>query len=88
MLALVGGGLAFIMINQVTTAVFCLVPLIASAMQPTHGLMKKQVSNRMLSQVGGCCLAFMVSILFGGTEINLFSYFFLSVSLVFVIIMW
>ncbi len=30
----------------------------------------------------------MVSILFGGTEINLFSYFFLSVSLVFVIIMW
>lgn len=88
MLLFVGGGLAFIMINEVTSAVFCLVPLITSAMQPTHGLMKKHSHDKMFSQIGGCSLAFVVSLLFSGTEINLFTYLFISAILVFTILWW
>jgi len=88
MLLLVGVGLAFIMINEVTSAVFCLVPLITSAMQPTHDLMKVHSRNKMLSQVGGCSLALIVSMLFSGTEINLFTYLFISTVLVFTILWW
>jgi hypothetical protein len=88
MIILVGGGLAFIMINEVTTAVFCLVPLITSAMQPTHNLMKLHSRNKMLSQVGGCSIAIVVSLFFSGTEINLFTYFFISAVLVFTILLW
>ncbi|MFT6925148.1 MAG: hypothetical protein ACJAZP_000728 [Psychromonas sp.] len=88
MLLLVGVGLAFIMINQVTSAVFCLVPLITSAMQPTHDLMKTHSRNKMLSQVGGCSLALIVAIFFSGTEINLFTYLFISSVLVFTILLW
>ena len=85
---LVGLGLAFIMINEVTSAVFCLVPLITSAMQPTHDLMKTHSRNKMLSQVGGCCLAIIVSLIFSGTEVNLLTYFFISTILVFTILWW
>jgi len=87
-LLLVGVGLAFIMINEITSAVFCLVPLITSAMQPTHDLMKEHSRNKMLSQVGGCSLALIVSMLFSGTEINLFTYLFISTVLVFTILWW
>jgi len=88
MLLLVGMGLAFIMINEVTSAVFCLVPLITSAMQPTHDLMKTHSRNKMLSQIGGCCLAVIISLVFSGTEINLFTYLFISTVLVFTILWW
>jgi len=88
MFLLVGLGLAFIMINEVTSAVFCLVPLITSAMQPTHDLMKDHSRNKMLSQVGGCSLALIVSVLFSGTEINLFTYLFISTVLVLTILWW
>ena len=87
-LLLVGVGLAFIMINEITSAVFCLVPLITSAMQPTHDLMKEHSRNKILSQVGGCSLALIVSMLFSGTEINLFTYLFISTLLVFTILWW
>jgi hypothetical protein len=88
MLILVGGGLAFVMINEVTTAVFCLVPLITSAMQPTHNMMKTHSKNKLLSQVGGCSLALIIAMLFSGTEINLFSYFFVSTAVVFTLLLW
>ena len=88
MFLLVGLGLAFIMINEVTSAVFCLVPLITSAMQPTHDLMKEHSCNKMLSQVGGCSLALIISLLFSGTEINLFTYLFISTVLVLTILWW
>jgi len=88
MFLLVGLGLAFIMINEVTSAVFCLVPLITSAMQPTHDLMKEHSRNKMLSQVGGCSLALIISLLFSGTEINLFTYLFISTVLVLTILWW
>ncbi|MEI8633335.1 hypothetical protein P4S72_17285 [Vibrio sp. PP-XX7] len=88
LLILVGGGLAFLMMNEVTTAVFCLVPLITSAMQPTHGQMKQQAMDKMMSQIGGCCAALIISMLFSGTEINLFTYFFMSISLVVILPWW
>jgi len=87
-LLLVGLGLAFIMINEVTSAVFCLVPLITSAMQPTNDLMKTHSRNKMLSQVGGCSLAIVVSLIFSGTEINFFTYLSVSTILVFTILWW
>jgi len=87
-LLLVGGGLSFIMINEVTSAVFCLVPLITSAMQPTHDLMKTHSRNKILSQVGGCSLAIIISLFFAGTEINLFTYLFVSTVLVVTILWW
>lgn len=87
-LLLVGLGLAFIMVNEVTSAVFCLVPLITSAMQPTHDLMKSHSRNKMLSQVGGCSLALVVSLFFSGTEINLLTYLMISSLLIFTILWW
>lgn len=88
MLLLVGGGLAFIMINEVTSAVFCLVPLISATMQPSHSMMKTHSGDKMLSQIGGCCIALLASMLFAGTEINILSYFFVSFTLVFTLLLW
>jgi hypothetical protein len=88
MLVLVGGGLAFIMINEVTSAVFCLVPLVTSAMQPSHDQMKNHSREKMLTQIGGCSLAILVSLFYSGTEANVFSYFIISSLLIFVMIFW
>lgn len=88
MLVLVGGGLAFIMINQVTSAVFCLVPLVTSAMQPTHQHMKQHSKEKLLSQIGGCCLAIILSMVYSGTEVNLFSYALISFLLIYQILHW
>jgi len=88
MLLLVGGGLAFIMINQVTTAVFCLVPLITSAMQPSYDMMKAHSRNKMLSQIGGCSIALVISMLFAGSEVNVVTYGCASTVLVFTILLW
>ncbi len=88
MLVLVGGGLSFIMINQVTSAVFCLVPLITSAMQPTHGHMKQHSKDKILSQVGGCSLAIIAAFLYSGTEVNLISYFIISSLLICLLLLW
>ncbi len=88
MLVLVGGGLAFIMINEVTSAVFCLVPLITSAMQASHAKMKQHTIEKILAQIGGCSLAMLVSLLFSGTEVNVISYFIISFLLVFVLLYW
>ena len=88
MLVLVGGGLAFIMINEVTSAVFCLVPLITSAMQPTHSHMKQHATEKILSQIGGCSLAVIASLIYSGTEVNLFTYFVVSFLLVYLILHW
>ncbi|MDP5253082.1 MULTISPECIES: DUF2955 domain-containing protein [unclassified Vibrio] len=87
-LVLVGGGLAFIMINQVTSAVFCLVPLVTSAMQPTHQHMKQHSKEKLLSQIGGCCLAIIMSMVYSGTEVNLFSYALISFLLIYLILYW
>ncbi|MAF15899.1 MAG: hypothetical protein CMG93_07945 [Marinomonas sp.] len=88
MLILVGGGLAFIMINEVTSAVFCLVPLITSAMQPTHKHMKQHATEKILSQVGGCSLAVIASLMYSGTEVNVFTYFVVSFLMVYLILKW
>ncbi|TCS42026.1 DUF2955 domain-containing protein [Reinekea marinisedimentorum] len=88
MLVLVGVGLAFIMINEITSAVFCLVPLVTSAMQPTHSTMKNHSREKILSQVGGCSLAIVVSVLWSGTETNLFAYFVVSFLLIYLLLYW
>ncbi|WP_026364686.1 DUF2955 domain-containing protein [Halodesulfovibrio aestuarii] len=87
-LILVGGGLAFLMLNEVTSATFCLVPVITSVMQPTYGHMKKEVEKRIITQVGGCCSAMFLSILFMGTEINVATFFLVSFGLVFTLMKW
>jgi hypothetical protein len=88
MLLLVGGGLAFIMINEVTSAVFCLVPLITSAMQSTHNNMKMHSTEKILSQIGGCSLAMLVSLFYSGTEINILTYFVISFLLIYFLLYW
>ncbi len=88
LLILVGGGLAFIMINEVTSAVFCLVPLITSAMQPTHSHMKDHAMEKILTQVGGCSLAVIVSIIYAGTEVGILTYAVVSSLLIFLILYW
>ncbi|SBS36412.1 hypothetical protein MSP8886_03688 [Marinomonas spartinae] len=88
MLILVGGGLAFIMINEVTSAVFCLVPLITSAMQPTHAHMKQHAIEKILAQVGGCSLAVIASLIYSGTEVDVYTYFVVSFLLVYLILYW
>lgn len=88
LLVLVGGGLSFIMINEVTSAVFCLVPLITSAMQPTHSLMKSHSQAKLISQVGGCSMAIIMSFAFSGTEVNIFTYLVVSFCLVLTILYW
>jgi len=88
LLILVGGGLAFIMMNEVTSAVFCLVPLVTSAMQPSHDKMKNHSREKMLTQIGGCSLAIVMALLYSGTEVNLFTYFVGSFFLIFMLIFW
>ncbi|WP_221799381.1 DUF2955 domain-containing protein [Oceanobacter mangrovi] len=88
LLLLVGGGLAFIMINEVTTAVFCLVPLITSAIQPTNAHMKNHTKEKILAQIGGCSLALLASAIYSGTEVNVFTYTLVSFLLVYLLLYW
>ncbi|OLQ83766.1 hypothetical protein BIT28_25105 [Photobacterium proteolyticum] len=88
MLILVGGGLAFLMTNEVTSATFVLVPVLTSILQPSHRLMKKQARNRLLTQVGGCCTAMVCSMVYAGTQVNLLTFSLLSFSLVFLLLRW
>jgi hypothetical protein len=88
LLLLVGTGLAFIMINEVTSAVFCLVPLITSAMQPTHAHMKDHSREKIISQIGGCSLAVITALFYSSTKINMFSYFAVSFLLIYLLLYW
>ncbi|MGR4016964.1 DUF2955 domain-containing protein [Vibrio harveyi] len=67
-LALIGLGVAFLMIVDIISATFCLVPVIAAATQTTHKSFIDVVDRRFQTQVGGCALAVVFTLLMAGHQ--------------------
>ncbi len=60
--ALIGSGVGFLMIVDLISATFCLVPVIAAASQFTREKFLATVKLRFITQVGGCALAAIFTI--------------------------
>lgn len=56
---IIGAALAFLMIVNLVSATFCLVPVIAAASQFTREKFLETVNLRFITQVGGCAIAAM-----------------------------
>ncbi|MEZ9777791.1 DUF2955 domain-containing protein [Vibrio sp. 10N.261.54.A5] len=67
-LALIGLGLAFLMIVDIISAMFCMVPVIAAATQTTHKSFIDVVDRRFQTQVGGCAFAVVFTLLMAGHQ--------------------
>lgn len=67
-LSLIGCGLAFLMIVDLISATFCMVPVIAAATQFTREHFRQVVGRRLLTQVGGCAIAVIFSLLMAGHQ--------------------
>ncbi|WP_220762822.1 MULTISPECIES: DUF2955 domain-containing protein [unclassified Shewanella] len=62
-LGLIGSGIALLMNINLLTATFCMVPVIAAATQNDRLAFKMVISRRFITQIGGCAIAVLVSIL-------------------------
>ncbi|WP_299807740.1 DUF2955 domain-containing protein [uncultured Shewanella sp.] len=62
-LSLIGSGLALLMNINLLSATFCMVPVIAAATQSDRRAYKEVVSRRFITQIGGCSVAVLVSLL-------------------------
>lgn len=67
-IALMGGGLAFLMIVDMVSATFCMVPVILAATQTKRGAFMGVLRDRLLAQVGGCALAMVFMLLLAGQQ--------------------
>lgn len=56
-LGLIGSGVAFLMIADLISATFCMVPVIAAATQFSRDKFQEIIERRFITQVGGCALA-------------------------------
>ncbi|MBW3163972.1 DUF2955 domain-containing protein [Ferrimonas balearica] len=65
---LLGGGLAFLMIVDMISATFCMVPVILAATQTERGAFMAVLRDRLLAQVGGCALAMVFMLLLAGQQ--------------------
>lgn len=70
-LALIGGGVAVLMIVDLISATFCLVPVIAAAIQTTRGGFINVVRQRFQTQVGGCAIAIIFSVIMANNQSNI-----------------
>ena len=70
-LALIGTGVGFLMIVDIISATFCLVPVIAAATQTTQHEFVAVVRKRFITQVGGCALAVLFTLTMAGHQSNL-----------------
>lgn len=67
-LGLVGSGIALLMNINLLSATFCMVPVIAAATQSDRRAYKEVVSRRFITQIGGCAVAVLVSVLLAGHQ--------------------
>ncbi|SDJ37433.1 Protein of unknown function [Ferrimonas sediminum] len=67
-LLLLGGGLAFLMIVDMISATFCMVPVIIAAAQTRKPGYLAVIRARFIAQVGGCALAMVFQLLLLGHQ--------------------
>ncbi|MFC1233534.1 DUF2955 domain-containing protein [Vibrio sp. F74] len=85
---LVGAGLAFLMIVDLISATFCMVPVIAAATQFSRDKFKEVVERRFVTQVGGCAVAIIFTLVMAGHQSTIGYYTLGLGSLVFIIANW
>ncbi|ROS05109.1 DUF2955 family protein [Sinobacterium caligoides] len=73
-LLLIGSGLAILMIIDLLSAMFCMVPIIAAATQVNREQFVTTVRLRFMTQVGGCALAVIFSLLFAHQQTTILAY--------------
>ena len=79
-LFLIGIGCAFLMITQMTSALFCLVPVIALATQTSRQGYFSGLKRRLLTQTSGCALSVFFTFLLAGQQ-NIAAYYILCLGL-------
>ncbi|MGF1726101.1 DUF2955 domain-containing protein [Photobacterium nomapromontoriensis] len=67
-LSLIGSGLAFLMMVDMISATFCMVPVVAAAIQQNRDSFALVVKRRLLTQVGGCAIAVIFTLLMAGHQ--------------------
>ncbi|ABV86878.1 DUF2955 domain-containing protein [Shewanella pealeana] len=67
-IGLIGAGIALLMNINLLSATFCMVPVIAAATQSDRRAYKEVVSRRFITQIGGCAVAVLVSVLLAGHQ--------------------
>ncbi|CAH0529802.1 DUF2955 domain-containing protein [Vibrio hippocampi] len=87
-LGLIGGGVAFLMIVDLISATFCLVPVIAAATQFDRQSFIKTVNLRFVTQVGGCAVASVFIALMMGHQSVISFYTLILGSIIFLISKW
>lgn len=85
---LIGSGLAFLMIVDLLSATFCMVPVIAAATQFNRDKFRDIIGLRFITQVGGCALAVVFTLAMAGHQDSISFYALGLGSLVFVIAKW
>ncbi|KXO13844.1 hypothetical protein AKG98_1586 [Moritella sp. JT01] len=87
-LSLIGSGLAFLMIVDLLSATFCMVPVIAAATQFNRAQYLRVVKLRFITQIGGCALAIIFTLLLAGHQ-SVISFYALGLGfLIFTITNW
>lgn len=84
-LALIGIGLGFLMLVDMLSATFCMVPVIAASLQTERLGFQRVVERRFITQVGGCAIAAIFSLLLVGHQSVLTAYVLLLTGLVLVL---
>ncbi len=84
-LTLIGIGVGFLLQVEMLSATFCLVPVIAAATQSQANAFRQVVERRFVTQVGGCALAFIFTLLLSGHQTNIGLYALLLGGLVFML---
>lgn len=68
-LGLIGSGIAILMNINLLSATFCMVPVVAAATQSDRLAYKAVVSCRFITQIGGCAIAVIVSVLLANHQV-------------------
>lgn len=85
---LIGIGLAFLMIVDLVSATFCMVPVIAAATQFNKEAFKDMVYRRFITQIGGCAIALIFTVLMSGHQHIIILYALALGLLVFILATW
>ncbi|PSU80682.1 hypothetical protein CTM93_17170 [Photobacterium phosphoreum] len=86
-LVLLGMSVAFLMVVNLISATFCLVPVIAAATQINRTNYIKTIKLRFITQVGGCMVALIFSIIMMGHQDIIPYYAFILGGLIFTLAM-
>ncbi|ANU39041.1 DUF2955 domain-containing protein [Vibrio scophthalmi] len=84
-LALIGIGVGFLMLVDMLSATFCMVPVIAASLQTNRLSFQRVVKRRFITQVGGCAIAAIFSVLLINHQSVLSAYILLLAGLVFLL---